>query len=126
MAHLQGLKARSEQAEQKLQYLREKAAAIIKTSEDYCRVLTAVRYLPEDVLHEILIACVECTIPVLSYRNTSLPYVLAQISSGIRRIVLTTPIIWARMDVPSYFLNHRLRKNAVYLTLSRRAIEWFR
>ncbi len=126
MAHIEALKLQVEQAETKLQRLRAEEAAILKTSAHHRRVLSSVRILPEDVLREIFVACVKDQVPTLSYRSTPLPFELAQISSGMRRIVLSTPTIWTRMDIPwDYFNNKKLRKR-VYLTLAHRASEWLK
>ncbi len=77
VAYIEVLKSQVQQAESKLQHLHEEEAAILKTSEGHRRVLSAIRTLPEDVLREICIACVEEEMPSLSYRTTPLPYVLA-------------------------------------------------
>ena len=121
ISHIQALKLQVEQAETKLQRLREKKTAIWETSKDHRRVLSAVRDLPEDVVREICIACVADSIPTLSSDQTPLPYVLAHICSGMRRIILTTPVIWARMNVVPDFRSDRL----TYSVLARRASEWF-
>ncbi len=97
--YIQELKAQVERNECKLQQLRDEEAAILETSKNHRRVLSTVRTLPEDILREICIDCVETSQPVLSYRRMPLPYVLAQVSRGMRRIVLETPIIWASMCV---------------------------
>ncbi len=92
MAHIEALRLQVHQAEIKVQRLVNEQAVILKTSEDHHRVFSAVRNLPEDVLREILIACVDDKAPpILSYCEHPLPYRLAQISSGIRRIALATP-----------------------------------
>ncbi|KJA18813.1 hypothetical protein HYPSUDRAFT_119669, partial [Hypholoma sublateritium FD-334 SS-4] len=92
--HIQALKAQVEQVEVKLQRLREEEAAISETFADQHRVLSLIRNLPEDVLREILIECVKYPIPILEYGGTPMPYVLAQVSSGLRNIALATPHIW--------------------------------
>ena len=128
VAHIEALKSQVQQAEGKLQRLLEDEAAILETSEDHHRVLSAIRILPEDVLREICIACVEAKIPILSYRTTPLPYVLAQISRGMRHIALTTPVIWASMDVQirqSYHHSGSGLNEQAYIALSRRVTEWF-
>ncbi len=99
VAHIEALKLQVQQAESKLQRLLDDEAAMLKTSEDHRRVLSAIRIVPEDVLREICIACVEEEMPRLSYCTTPLPYVLAQISRGMRHIALATSAIWASMDV---------------------------
>ncbi len=126
MAHIEALKLQVHQAEIKLQCLVNEQAAVLQTSEDHFRVFSAVRNLPEDVLREILIVCVDDKAPpILSYRTHPLPYRLAQISSGIRCIALATPIIWASMDisVDSFYVGNSDKQ--VYSSLARRIREWF-
>ena len=124
VSHIEDLKAQVERAEIKLQHLREQEAAILKTSKDHRRVLSAIRHIPEDVLREILIACVQDNIPSLSGRQIPLLYVLAQISSVMRHIALATSIIWARMYVPHYSKIDGIG-NKAYSILARRATKWF-
>ena len=59
----------------------------------------------------------EDAIPTLTEYRIPLPYVLAQISSGMRRIELTTPIVWARMEVPFYYRREIMGKQD-YLILA--------
>ncbi|KJA26459.1 hypothetical protein HYPSUDRAFT_198762 [Hypholoma sublateritium FD-334 SS-4] len=128
MAHIQELKSQVEQAETKLQRLREEEAAILETFADHRRIFSPFRNIPEDVLREICIqACMGRDIPALSYFRDPLPYVLAQICSGIRYIALTTPIIWASMHVEIRtfpFGNLRAYEKA-YSAVARRASAWF-
>ena len=127
VAHVQALKSQVEQAESKLRDLREKEAAILEMSEDHRRVLSVVRNLPEDVFREIFIACIEADMPTLSYLVTPLPYILAQISSGLRRIALATPAIWTSMDaqINPYHHEHEITNPQFYSILARKAREWF-
>ncbi len=126
MAHIHALESELSRAQFKLQFLRREEAAILETAKDHRSVLSAIRNLPEDVLRQILIACVgDAKPPILSYRPLPLPYRLAQISSGFRRIALSTPIIWASMDVqfdPFYYENLNSRD---YSILAHMATEWF-
>ncbi len=122
---IQALKLQVEEVESRLQRLRDEEAAILETAEAHRLVLSSVRNIPEDVLREILIACVD-DIPTLSDIQISLPYVLAQISSGLRYIALNTPTICARMDVPRYSYDDRKLRRQAYLTLAGRASEWFK
>ncbi|KJA19013.1 hypothetical protein HYPSUDRAFT_44687 [Hypholoma sublateritium FD-334 SS-4] len=126
--HIQALKAQVEQAEIKLQRLREEEAAILETFADHRRVFSPFRNLPEDVLREICIACVKCDMPTLKYRGrTPLPYVLAQISSGLRNIALTTPRVWASMKVwiGGFFLHSPEQYHQAYSILAQKASKWF-
>ncbi len=73
-AHIQALKLQLRRAEIKLLRLRKEEAAILETSKDHRSVLSTVRNLPDDVLREILIACVEDERPpILSYYERPLP-----------------------------------------------------
>ncbi len=125
-AQIHALQLELERAEFKLQVLQKEKAAILETSKDHRSVISAVRNLPEDVLRQILIACVEDEKPpLLSYRSLPLPYRLAQISSGFRRIALSTPIIWASMDVQFDALCYENLDQNAYLFLANMVVEWF-
>ena len=85
-----------EPAETELQpCLRKKEAALLEAAADHRRVDSSSSFqnMPEDVLREICIACIGSDFPILASRMLPLPYMLMQISSGVRRIVLTTPFI---------------------------------
>ncbi|KJA19017.1 hypothetical protein HYPSUDRAFT_44690 [Hypholoma sublateritium FD-334 SS-4] len=128
MAHIQALKSQVKQAETKLQRLREEEAAILETFADHRRVLSPFRNLPDDVLLEICSACVEGEIPTLSFNVTPLPYTLAQISSGMRHIVLETPSIWASVNIRTNLSSIGVREFSTdiqtYSILAAKAIEW--
>ncbi len=126
-AHIHTLRSQVQRAETKLQRLRVQKAAILETSKDHRSVISAVRNLPEDVLREILIACVQDKQPpTLSYRPISLPYRLAQISRGFRRIALSTPIMWASMDVQFGQFDYDNLNARDYSILAHMATEWFK
>ncbi|KJA19005.1 hypothetical protein HYPSUDRAFT_168622 [Hypholoma sublateritium FD-334 SS-4] len=128
VAHIQELKMQVEQAEIKLQRLREEEAAILETFADHRRVFSPFRNLPEDVLREICVACIEGNMPKLYYEGgTPSSYVLAQICSGLRNIALTTPRIWASMEVQMggfYCYGHGAYHQA-YSILAQKARKWF-
>ncbi len=107
----------------KLQRLRDEKTALLETSEDHRRVLSTIRNVPEDVLREICTACVHYD-TTLSYRTIPLLYRLAQISRGMRHIMLTTPSMWARMDIQVQFGSLRMNE-AAYSLLADKASEWF-
>ncbi|KJA29540.1 hypothetical protein HYPSUDRAFT_221402 [Hypholoma sublateritium FD-334 SS-4] len=129
IAHIQALKSQVEQAERKLERLREEEAASLDTLAVHRRIFSTFRILPEDVLREICVTCVEADMPTLSYLGIPLPYVLAQISSGMRRIVLTTPLIWTSVNIETGSLYAHTRSSAfyeqAYSLLARRASQWF-
>ncbi len=112
-----------------LQLLQDEEAAIMNTLSDHRLGFSPFRNLPEDILREICVASVQGNIPELSYGHTPMPYVLGQICSGMRRIALTTPQIWASMRcqfgvniIPS---NRKITAEESYPILAHRAIEWF-
>ena len=104
--------------------MREEEAAISVKFENHVRVLAPIRNLPEDVLREICITCVADPVPGLSPFTTPLPYVLAQISAGIRHIALTTPIIWAQMDI-QIREHYGSWDRRTFLGLVRKVEDWF-
>ena len=77
MAHVEALQLQVEQAKIKLDRLREERAAVLGTLADRDRVFSPFRNLPEDVLREICIACLQGDIPELSYGHTPMPYILS-------------------------------------------------
>ncbi|KJA23694.1 hypothetical protein HYPSUDRAFT_137356, partial [Hypholoma sublateritium FD-334 SS-4] len=93
-ALIQALKAQVKQAETKLRRLHAQAAALSETLAYHRRIFSPFRNIPEDLLREICIQACMGNMPTLSYHVNPAPYVLSQICSGMRRIVLTTPIVW--------------------------------
>ncbi len=67
MAYIQELKLQVEQAENKLHRLWEEEAAILDTFADHDRVFAPFRKLPDDILREICVACVQDEIPELCH-----------------------------------------------------------
>ena len=128
IAHIEALQLQAEQAKIKLDRLREERAAVLETFADYRRFCSPFRNLPEDVLREICIACVQFGVPELSYGHTPMPYILSQTCGGMRHVALNTPIIWAAMSVNIrkgiQFQSIKVYEQ-VYAILARRAIEWF-
>ena len=117
-AHIEVLKCQ-------LQRLQDEEAAILNTLSDHCLVFSPFRNLPDDILREICVASVQDDTPELSYGHTPMPYVLGQICSGMRRIALTTPRIWASMSVNIIPSKRKISAEESYPILARRAIEWF-
>ncbi len=78
IAHIEALKLQVEQANIKLDRLRDERGMVLETFADYRRVFSPYRNLPEDILREICIACVQFEVPKLSYRHTPMPYILSQ------------------------------------------------
>ncbi len=124
VAYIEALKARVQRAEIKMRRLRQKEAALLESCKDQRRVLSTIRNLPEDVLREICVAYVNSDTPSLIHPNIPLPYRLAQISSGMRHITLTTPSLWKCMDIAVPFGSHIVTE-AMYSILAHKAHEWF-
>ena len=82
-----------------LESLLNEEAAIMATSAYHCRTLSSFQNMPDNVLREICLAFIGPEMPLLIPSFLPLPYTLMQISSGIRRIVLTTPSIWASINI---------------------------
>ena len=91
IAHIEVLKLQVEQAEIKLQRLREEEVAILETFADHDRVFSPFRTLPDDVLHEICAKCMQGEISRLSYGHNPMPYILSHICSSMRHVALTMP-----------------------------------
>ena len=117
-AHIEALKCQ-------LQRLQDEEAGILNTLSDHRLVFSPFRNLPEDILREICVASVRGDTTELSYGHTPMPYVLGQICSGMRRIALTTPRIWASMSVNIIPSKRKISAEESYLILARRVIEWF-
>ena len=126
-AHIEALKLQVEQAEIKLQRLREEEVAILETFADHDRVFSPFRTLPDDVLHEICAKCMQGEISRLSYGHNPMPYILSHICSSMRHVALTMPGIWASMRVDIRRIHsYRIQlREGHYAILARRAIEWF-
>ena len=116
-------------AEIKLQRLYQIESPLYRISEAYRQVLAPIRNVPEDVIRLIFIACVDpknfSSGPTLSlYRP--LPYTLSQISSGMRRIALETPEIWATMNISvKRTLDCTQLNTWYYRELASKARQWF-
>ncbi|KJA14270.1 hypothetical protein HYPSUDRAFT_208861 [Hypholoma sublateritium FD-334 SS-4] len=63
------------------------------------RSLSPFRRLPDDIIREIFIACLETT------RNREAPVLLTRISSATRAVALSTPALWAAIHIP--IIRHR-------------------
>ncbi len=124
-AQVNVLQSQLTRAQNELLLLRKKKASILETFADLRGTLSSFRSIPEDIIREICLAFVAADVPVLSYpfvlSDTS-PYELMGISSGIRRIVLETPSIWASVNLE---ISTSDRMNKVqYTTLVFEAKKW--
>ncbi len=128
LALIEELKSQVKQAQNKLRRLEEEEAAILDNFADHDRVFSPFRNLPEDVLREICVSCVQGNIPELLYGRTSMPYILSQICSRMRYVALTTPLIWASMSVEiksMFFHRKKPHELEIYAILARKATDWF-
>ncbi len=126
--HVHVLESQLGKTETELQFCpHEMEAALLESIADHRRVDSSRSFqnLPEDVLREICTACIGADLPILTSGILPLPYMLMQISSGMRRIVRTTPSIWAsihiQIDEFSYFPPNKL----LYTALVCEAEKWF-
>ena len=124
-AQVNVLQSQLKRAQNELLRLRKKEASILETFADIRGTLSSFRSMPEDVLREICLAFVAANVPVLSYPfvpSYTSPYELMRISSGLRRIVLETPSIWAsvNLDISSSDRMNKLQ----YTTLVFEARKW--
>ncbi len=124
VAHIEAPQSQVQQAESELRLLREEEAAISVKLENHSRVLAP---------FEIFQRMCSVTFSLHVYRTQSLLCLttqlhcltwLAQISAGMRHIALTTPIIWARMDI-QIREHHGIWDKTTFLNLARRVKEWF-
>lgn len=82
-----------------LQILNDEKRAVLECIEPFKRALSPFRQLPDDIVREVFIACLETERnPTMS--NTEAPVLLTHISSATRRIALTTPALWASIHIP--------------------------
>ena len=81
-----------------LQILNDEKRAILESMEPLKQALSPFRQLPEDIVREVFIACLETERnPTMS--NKEAPVLLTQISSATRMIALSTPALWASIHI---------------------------
>ncbi len=104
-----------------------KEAATLDTTADHSPVLSSSPFqtMPEDVLREICITFIGSDFPILAPGTLPLPYMLMQISSGIRHIVLTTPSIWASIHIQLPENHYDPPGKQLFTALVCEAREWF-
>ena len=102
-------------------------AAILETDADHRLLFSSSSFqnMPEDVLREICIAFIGADFPILESRVLPLPYMLMQISSEIRRIVLTTPSIWASIHIQLPENRYDPPSKQLFTALVCEARKWF-
>ncbi|KJA17581.1 hypothetical protein HYPSUDRAFT_125295, partial [Hypholoma sublateritium FD-334 SS-4] len=87
------INAKISEQEAQLRILNDEKAAILESVAPFRRALSPFRQLPEDIVREIFVACLE-TRRNPTMANTEAPVLLTQISSATRRIALSTPALW--------------------------------
>ena len=81
-----------------LQILNDEKRAFLESMEPLKQALSPFRQLPEDIVREVFIACLETERnPTMS--NKEAPVLLTQISSATRMIALSTPTLWASIHI---------------------------
>ncbi len=127
-AHVQVLESQLGQTETELQpCLRKQEAALLDTAAVHHQddFPNSFQNMPEDVIREICIACVGADPPILTSRMLPLPYMLMQICSGMRRIVLTSPSIWASIHIQLNEDFYFAPNEQLYTALVCEARKWF-
>ena len=74
-------------------------AQIVDVIDTYSIILSPIRRIPDDVLHEIFSYCLPTNRnPVIS--PSEAPLILTQICRSWRSVALSCPLIWARIHIP--------------------------
>lgn len=107
--------------------LREEQGVLFDTlGPNHCGEFSRFQDLPEDLLRTICETCMHGDIPELSYGSTTTPYILSHICSGLRYVVLTTPLLWATIHVnfESIPISRTRSQEQIYTIIAQRAVEW--
>lgn len=95
---------------EKLQTLEREEEALLEAAEPYKRALSPFRRLPEDMIREIFSACLDPG-HNSTMSNKNAPMFLTQISSGLRQIAVTTPVLWTSIHIPIPRLSRTVLEN---------------
>jgi len=96
---LQEIETDVKRLEELMEAMKIKRQGIQKTIDDHNIILSPVRRLPPDVLHEIFFHCLPThRNPVM--KSSESPILLTRICSLWRSIALTSPRIWSRIHIP--------------------------
>ncbi|KJA21456.1 hypothetical protein HYPSUDRAFT_42106 [Hypholoma sublateritium FD-334 SS-4] len=93
------LNKRISELEAQLESAKRERTAFLETPLPFQRPFSPFLRLPQDVIREIFAACLDPeTNPTMSKKEA--PTLLTQISSGLRRIALASPELWAAIHIP--------------------------
>ena len=85
--------------EAQLESAKNEKKALLESFYPIQKPLAPFRRLPQDVVREIFVACLDPKInPTMSKKEA--PTLLTRISSSLRQIALTTPELWAAIHIP--------------------------
>ncbi|PPQ95257.1 hypothetical protein CVT26_014832 [Gymnopilus dilepis] len=84
--------------EGKLKDLRDRRKKVQRVVDDYRRILSPVRRLPDDILQEIFFHCLpQIRNPIMT--RSEAPLLLTRVSSKWRSLALSSPRLWAQLHV---------------------------
>ena len=96
---LQGIEAEVQRLEELMETMKTKRQGVQKIINDHNIILSPVRRLPPDVLHEIFFHCLPThRNPVM--KSSESPLLLTRICSSWRYIALSSPQIWSKIHIP--------------------------
>ncbi|KDR83126.1 hypothetical protein GALMADRAFT_57218, partial [Galerina marginata CBS 339.88] len=98
------------QLQDRLKYLTERGDTVQKSIDQYNVILSPVRRLPTDVLHEIFYLCLPTQRnPIM--RASDAPMLLTRICRPWRSLALASPRLWARLHITfcDYYRTFRAR-----------------
>ena len=96
---LDALNKRISELEEQLESAKIERMALFETATRFQQPLAPFLRLPQDVIREIFIACLDPeTNPTMSKKEA--PTLLTQICSGLRCIALASPELWAAIHIP--------------------------
>ena len=99
LSELQKVEAEIQRLGELMETMKMKGQNIQKIINDYNIILSPVRRLPADVLHEIFFHCLPTLHnPIVKYSES--PLLLTRICSSWRAIALTSPRIWSKVHIP--------------------------
>lgn len=98
---LQIVRQKISDTEASLQRLKEEQNMLLDDLVPFERIISPLRRIPEDIYREIFMSCISTEAnPTMSSRDA--PVLLTRITSGMRRIALTTPTLWAAIHIPIF------------------------
>ncbi len=119
-------KAQVVKMEAKLDRLCSEETSVRTACAPYRLALSPFRSLPEDVLREICVACMDDREYPIATKASATPIKLTRISSVMRNVALTTPILWTTVQFDYYCNVNDARKSLAMFKWCARAVnEWF-